>query len=115
MRRIGTWMCAMAGLCMAAGAQSQSAATAGAPPLAHAKLLTCDGAPCVDVQAGNRHIRLAIDTGNVVSVLNVKVAQAAHLELEPYPGPDGKPVHGVQKAQVTLSVGDSTLPEVQFI
>lgn len=115
MRLTRTWTFTMALLCMAGGARSQSASTTGGPPLAHAKLMTCDGVPCIDVRVGDKHIRLAIDTGNVVSVLNVKAAQDANIALEPYPGPDGKPVNGVQKAQVTLAVGGSTLPEVKFI
>jgi hypothetical protein len=48
---------------------------------AEVPLLDCDGAPCVEARIGEGHaLKLAIDTGNVSSVLDKDVADAAALK-----------------------------------
>jgi aspartyl protease len=95
---------------------AQSAAPAELPPLARAKLSTCNGLPCVDAQVGGKHLRLGIDTGDPNPVLNLKAAQALGLTLEPIAGADGKPVEGYQKAVATnVVVGDIVFKEMKFL
>jgi hypothetical protein len=53
-------------------------------------LLDCDGTPCVEVKIGDgKPIRLWIDSGDVDSVLDAKVATGAKLPLEPDPRAPG--------------------------
>jgi hypothetical protein len=95
---------------------AQSAAPAGLPSLAHAKLLMCDGLPCVDVLVQDKHLRLAIDTGNPNSALSLKASEALGLKLEPIHGADGKPIAGFQKAAAAnVTVGDIHFKELKFL
>lgn len=89
---------------------------AGLPGLAHAKLTMCDGLPCVDAQVQGKHLRLAIDTGNPNSALNVKAAVALGLALQPINGADGKPIAGFQKTSVSnVAIGDIAFKELKFL
>lgn len=86
------------------------------PPLARAKLLACDGLPCIDAEAGGKHLRLGVDTGNPNSALNLKSAQALGLTLEPVNGADGKPVPGYQMAVLNdVRVGDIVFKRLRFL
>lgn len=77
-------------------------------------MLACSGLPCLDVRVGaDAHVKMLIDTGNAVSVLDRAVAQRLGLKLEPYVGRDGK-VHP-EYAKATLAgvkIGSRALGEV---
>jgi hypothetical protein len=89
---------------------------AGLPPFAHAKLSMCDGLPCIDAQVQGKHLRLAVDTGNPNSALNMKAAEAAGLTLQPVNGADGKPIAGFQKAIANdVVIGDVAFKELRFL
>jgi hypothetical protein len=95
---------------------AQSTALTGLPNLTHTKLSMCAGLPCVDVQVQDKHLRLAIDTGNPNSALNVKAAQALGLMLQPINGADGKPIAGFQKTTVSnVTIGDIHFKELKFL
>jgi hypothetical protein len=97
-------------------AQTPSVASVSLPPLAHAKLSSCDGLPCVDAVLGGKHVRLSIDIGDPSPVLNLKAARALGLTLQPVAGADGKPVEGYQKAVVNnVAVGDVKFDELKFL
>jgi hypothetical protein len=78
-------------------------------------LLECDGTPCVDARiADGRLIRLGIDTGNVDSVVDSKVAEAAGLKpLEP-PKP-GAPSGMFRTVMTAVHIGSLTLIDVPAI
>jgi predicted aspartyl protease len=62
-------------------ALGQDAAKAGFKFAAEVPLLECEGTPCIEATAGEgKSLRLSIDTGNVNSVLNSKVAQSLGLK-----------------------------------
>lgn len=95
---------------------SSLVAHAQAPVLSHAKLLSCDGLPCIDAVANGHPLRLAIDTGNPNPVLNLKSAQDLSLKLEPVLGPDGKPYKGYFETHLaTLTFGDTALTNVEYL
>jgi Aspartyl protease len=86
------------------------------PPFSHAKLLMCEGLPCVDAVVGGKHLRLAVDTGNPNSALDAKAALAAGLSLQPVNGADGKPIAGFQKAVANdVVIGDVAFKELRFL
>jgi hypothetical protein len=86
------------------------------PPFVHAKLIMCEGLPCIDAQTGGKHLRLVIDTGNPNSVLNVKSAQALAVPLQPITAADGKTVPGFQRAVVNnVDIGDILFKELRFL
>lgn len=108
-------ICFCASLLLGVAAASAHAQPA-LPPLAHAKLLSCDGLPCVDATIGDKHLRLGFDTGNPNSLLDLKAAQALGLKLEPIMGPDGKPYKQYSLAHVdSVAVGDATLKNVPYL
>ncbi len=102
--------------CILFGTTVSGAQPAALPALAHAKLSMCDGLPCVDGQVAGKHVRLAFDTGNPNSALNLKAAEALGLKLEAVNGADGKPIAGFQKGTATnVTVGDIVLPKITFL
>ena len=65
---------------------------AGVKFVAEVPLVECDGTPCVDARIGDgRVIRLGIDTGNVDSVVDSKVAEVAGLKASE-PPKNGSPL-----------------------
>lgn len=59
-------------------------ATAQEPGLRGNTMLDCSGLPCVEVTLANgKYLRLAVDTGNVNSVLDTEVAKQAGLSQCP--------------------------------
>jgi len=95
---------------------SLAQARAELPPFAHAKLSMCDGLPCIDAVVQGKHLRLAFDTGNPNSALNLKAAEAVGLSLQPVNGADGKPIAGFQKAIVNdVVIGDVAFKELRFL
>jgi hypothetical protein len=87
------------------------AAAAGVP------LLSCSGMPCIDITgAGGKHLKMLIDTGNVNSVLDSTVAQAAGISLKPVNGPDGKPYPGYATGTITnVRIGDAPLGDIHML
>jgi hypothetical protein len=75
-------------------------------------LLDCDGTPCVDVRIGNgRPVRFGIDTGNVDSVVDAKIAEAAGLKPSEPPRP-GAPSGMFRTAMPTVHIGGLKLSTV---
>jgi hypothetical protein len=82
---------------------------------AEVPLLDCDGTPCVDAQIGDgKTVRLGIDTGNVDSVLDSKVAEAAGLKPSE-PPKAGAPSGMFRTVMTTVRVGALTLANVSGI
>jgi hypothetical protein len=82
--------------------------------LAEVPLLDCDGTPCVEARIGDgKTVRLGIDTGNVDSVVDSKVAEAAGLKPSEPPKP-GAP-SGMFRTVMTVHVGALTLANVSAI
>ena len=93
------------------------------PPVASAQtkfaaevpLLDCDGTPCVDARIGDgKTVRLGIDTGNVDSIVDSKVAEAAGLKPSEPPKP-GAPSGMFRTVMTTVHVGALTLANVSAI
>ena len=82
---------------------------------AEVPLLDCDGTPCVDAQIGDgKTVRLGIDTGNVDSVVDSKVAEAAGLKPSE-PPKAGAPSGMFRTVMTTVHVGALTLANVSAI
>src|SRR5450755_1505201 len=92
-----------------------AAGMAGVKFAAEVPLLDCEGTPCVDARIGDSKVlRFGIDTGNVDSVIDSKIAEAAGLKpLEP-PKP-GAPSGMYRTAIRVVHVGELTLTEVPAI
>jgi hypothetical protein len=76
----------------------------------------CGGVVCAQFQSGQVPIKLLIDTGNAVSVLDLARAQAMKLELAPYKRANGEVVPGYQSAVLkNLQLGEETLGDVQVL
>jgi hypothetical protein len=80
--------------------------------MAEVPLLDCDGTPCVDARIGDgRLVRLGIDTGNVDSVLDSKIAEAAGLKPSEPPKP-GAPSGLFRTVMHSVHIGMLTLTNV---
>ena len=92
-------------------------ARAQMPELRGGAMLDCAGLPCVDVTlASGKHLKMLIDTGDVNSVLDTKVAKDLGLEVLPVKDADGKEMPGYGKAVLHgLKVGDAVLGEVKVL
>ncbi len=90
---------------------------AQAPGLKGGPMLDCSGLPCMDVTAaGDKHLRLLIDTGNTNSLLDKAKAQEMGLELKPVNGSDGKPYPGYSVATMKgMKAGDASLGDVEVL
>jgi hypothetical protein len=78
-------------------------------------LLDCDGTPCVEARTSDgKTWKLGIDTGNVNSVIEAKVAEAAGLKPTK-PSPQGWPAGMFSTAVPVLKVGDATLNDVPLL
>jgi hypothetical protein len=83
--------------------------------VAEVPLLDCDGTPCVDARIGDgRLVRLGIDTGNVDSVLDSKIAEAAGLKPSEPPKP-GAPSGLFRTVMNSVHIGMLTLTNVPAI
>jgi hypothetical protein len=80
-------------------------------------MLDCSGLPCVDVAlASGKHLRMLIDTGDVSSVLDSKVAKDLGLAVSPVKDADGKDVAGYARSVLGgLKVGEGTLGDVKVL
>lgn len=92
-------------------------AKAQMPELRGGAMLDCSGLPCVDVTlADGKHLKMLIDTGDVSSVLDTKVAKDLGLEVSPVKDADGKEVAGYGRAVLHgLKVGDAGLGDVKVL
>jgi hypothetical protein len=82
---------------------------------AEVPLMDCDGTPCVDARIGDgRVIRLGIDTGNIDSVVDSKIAEAAGLKPTESPKP-GAPAGMYRTAIPSIHIGMLTLTQVPAI
>jgi hypothetical protein len=87
------------------------------PELKGGPMLSCAGLPCVDVTlVGGKHLKMLIDTGDVDSVLDTKVAKDLGLEVLPVKGADGKEIAGYGSAVLHgLRLGDAVLGDVKVL
>jgi hypothetical protein len=79
----------------------------------------CSGFPCIEVRAdGIAPLRMAIDTGDANSLLDLAQAKALGLSVEPTPVTDssGKPIPGYFLATLkNVRVGQEPLGDVKFL
>ena len=105
---LAVFACAIAGV-------TSPFASAQAKFAAEVPLLDCDSTPCVDARIGDgKIIRVGIDTGNVDSVVDSKVAEAAGLKPSEPPKP-GAPSGMFRTVMTTVHVGDLRLANVPAI
>lgn len=75
-------------------------------------LLDCDGTPCLEAQIGSgKTVRLGIDTGNVNSVVDTRVAEAAGLQAVGTM-PAGAPAGMFRTKIATVRIGKTVLTEL---
>lgn len=80
------------------------------------EMLDCSGLPCVSVLAGGQSFKLAIDTGNSVSMLDLSAAKGMGLALTPYTGRDNKPLPGFYRATLKdVSLGNEQLGDIKVL
>jgi len=105
------------GLAVVLSVAALLSANAQMPELRGGAMLDCAGLPCVDVTlAGGKHLKMLIDTGDVSSVLDTKVAKDLGLEVFPVKDADGKEIPGYEKAVLHgLQVGDAGLGDVKVL
>jgi hypothetical protein len=83
--------------------------------VAEVPLLDCDGTPCVDARIGDgKIVRLGIDTGNVDSVVDSKIAEGAGLKPTEPPKP-GAPSGMFRTMMPSVHLGELTLVKVPAI
>jgi hypothetical protein len=92
-------------------------ARAQMPELRGGAMLDCAGLPCVDATlASGKHLKMLIDTGDVSSVLDTKVAKDLGLEVLPVKDGDGKDIPGYGKTVLHgLQVGDAGLGDLKVL
>lgn len=79
-------------------------------------MLDCGGLPCVTVQLAAGHaLKLLVDSGNAVSMLDSSEAKALRLPLVPYKSRTGQVVPGVFLTQISgVRLGGMVLPPTRF-
>jgi hypothetical protein len=83
--------------------------------VAEVPLLECDGTPCVDARIGEgKIIRMGIDTGNVDSVVDSKVAETAGLRPSEPPKPNA-PSGMFRTVMPSVHIGELSLTKVPAI
>lgn len=92
-------------------------AKAQMPELRGGTMLDCAGLPCVDVAlASGKHLKMLIDTGDVSSVLDAKVAKELGIAVSPVKDADGKDVPGYERALLAgAKLGDAGLGDVKVL
>ncbi|MBV9610952.1 MAG: retropepsin-like domain-containing protein [Acidobacteriaceae bacterium] len=95
-----------------ANAQPSSAARTVEIPL-----LDCAGLPCIEMSTGSgKTLKLAIDTGEVNSYLDTKVAQSLELELKPLKGASDSSIAEVETTVVPgAKLGDLAMGDFPFM
>jgi hypothetical protein len=80
------------------------------------EMLGCAGLPCAQFHAGSASLKLLIDTGNAVSVLDMASARAMKLQVGPYKQANGEVVPGYQGAVLkNLTLGEQVIGDVQVL
>jgi hypothetical protein len=98
-----------------ARSHGQASANPGIKFVAEVPLLDCDGTPCVDARIGEgKVVRFGIDTGNVDSVVDSKIAEAAGLKPSTPPKP-GAPSGIFRTTMPAVHIGSLTLAKVAAI
>jgi Aspartyl protease len=92
-------------------------AVAQMPEMRGGAMMLCGGLPCVDVTlASGKHLKMLIDTGDVNSVLDTKVAKDLGLTVSPVKGGDGKDIPGYGSTTLSgMKVGDGELGDVKVL
>ncbi len=87
------------------------------PAMNTAKMLACNGLPCVDiVTADGKHLKMGLDTGNPTSILDTNAAKTLGLDVQPYRDAQGKEVPGVKIAKLTgVILGTGSLGDVRMV
>ncbi len=94
-------------------AQSTSASYNGVKFLTEVPLLDCKGTPCIEARINDgAPLKFVIDTGNVDSVLDMKVMKSADLQPLHPPKPGGAPIEMVPTHIPALHIGSMTLSQV---
>ena len=94
-------------------AQSTSASYNGVKFLTEVPLLDCKGTPCIEARINNGEpLKFVIDTGNVDSVVDIKIMKAADLQPLHPPKPGGAPIELVPTRIPTLHIGSMALSQV---
>jgi len=90
---------------------------AGHAAAASAPMLDCAGLPCASVQiADGKTLKLAIDTGNSTSIVNLAQAKALGLPITPYLDGQQKPVPGYFIAKLTdVRLGGESLGDFKVL
>lgn len=89
---------------------------AGAARMVEIPLLDCTGLPCVDMSTANgKTVRLLIDTGEVNSYLDIKVAEALGVNLEPLNGGSSTVAEVQQTVVPGAKLGDLPLGNFPFM
>ncbi len=108
----------MASVLAVAQGRSYAQSPVGMPGVkfvAEVPMLDCDGTPCVDARIANgKLVRMGIDTGNVDSVVDSKIAEAAGLRPSEPPKP-GAPSGMYRTVMTSVQVGELTLTKVPAI
>ncbi len=96
-----------------AHAQTTSAAFAGVKFLTEVPLLDCKGTPCIEVRINDgAPLKFVIDTGNVDSVIDLKIMKAADLQPLHPPKPGGAPIELIPTRIPSLHIGSMALTQV---
>lgn len=104
---------ALTGLCAALLA---GFSYAGAPSFKGGAMLDCSGLPCVEVVTRDAHLKLLVDTGDALSLLDKATAMKLNLELTPYAGADGKPRPNQWSATLKdVRMGDLSLGNIDVM
>jgi hypothetical protein len=105
------------GFCLLLVCSTFNHADAQMPELRGGTMLDCSGLPCVDVAlASGKHLKMLIDTGDVSSVLDAKMAKELGIAVLPVKDADGKDVPGYARAALRgAKLGDAELGEVKVL
>jgi hypothetical protein len=96
-----------------AHAQSTSAAYNGIKFLTEVPLLDCKGTPCIEARINDgAPLKFVIDTGNVDSVIDLKIMKSADLQPLHPPKPGGAPIELIPTRIPTLHIGSMALTQV---
>lgn len=103
----------IAGVLLTGGVATTAAAASAE---AGAEMLDCGGFACMSLDLGaGKSIKVLFDSGNVRSILDLRVARALGLALGPYTR-DGKVVPDRYTAEITNAMlGETLLPPLKFV
>src|SRR5271156_4251705 len=115
MRRTLQLICCSALLATFFVSQTFAQRAGGVKFAAEVPLLDCNGMPCIEARmATGPNLKMAIDTGNVDSVLDAAFANAAGLKATA-PLPEGAPTGMFNTVIPSLSIGSVKLTNVRTL